>query len=91
MASLNRVSQGFALLEGLRTVQGLAEQRRIVEAATTPLVRAAAALHPGAASAGGAEGGLDSARLLRLMLQHLMAELNGSYNDEGLQVSVCCV
>ena len=86
-------SQGYALLEGLRTVQGVVGRRHIIEAATTPLVRAVAALHPGGASAADvsssrSEEELHSARLLCLMLQHLMTELNGSYTDEGPRVWV---
>lgn len=74
-------------------MQGAEGRRRIIEAATTPLVRAAAALHPGGASAAdvsgsGREEELHTARLLSFMLQHLMTSLNGSYTDEGPQVWV---
>lgn len=72
-------------------MQGPEGRRRIIESATTPLVRAAAVLRPGGASAAdvspsGREEELRSAHLLCLMLRHLMTELNGSYTDEGPQV-----
>lgn len=80
------VWQGYARAEGLRTVRDVGGRRTIVETATTPLVRAAAALQPVPSSGGGGDGGLDSGRLLRVMLQHLMTELNGSYTSEGPEV-----
>lgn len=82
--------QGFAEAERLRTVRSDAERRAVVAAATGPLVRAAAALPASSAPRSAAAAAIvqPGARLLRLMLQNLMVELNGEYTDEGTQVGI---
>ena len=77
--------QGYATLDLLRSASDPAERERIACGAAGPLFRAAAGLGGDADAAAGGDASGDR-ELMRELLHVLVADMTGTYQDEGPQV-----
>ncbi len=82
--TISTAVQGFALLDGLRSVTDPAQRQRRLDEAAGPLFRAAADLAASASDAG-------KESFVRGLLGGLAADLTGSYKPEGPEVRCCAL